>query len=189
MRTVQFAGSGPPPRPPGKPAPPAARALRPLSQGLCGHPPRRLGCWEPGVLPAGLSRHSCLAQGTAIWRQASSMLAALASLAPGRWPCEASGALSFLPWPSILCCHSISCSMTNTSETQPSRRNFTGSLMGDASLECSREEQVLVELRNARPGDHKRGDGKHTGPECIGVRCPVRRLGVGAWAPGAPLCS
>lgn len=85
--------------------------------------------------------------------------------------------------------HSTSCSTTNMSKTQPSRRHFTGSLMGDASLERSREEQVLVELRNARPGDHKRGDGKHAGPECIGVRCPVRRLGVGAWAPGAPLCS
>ena len=36
--------------------------------------------------------------------------------------------------------------------------------MGDASLERSREEQVLVELRNACPGDHKRGDGKHAGP-------------------------
>ena len=48
---------------------------------------------------------------------------------------------------------------------------------------------MLVELSNARPGDLKRGDGKHAGLECTGVRCPARSQGVGAWAPGALLCS
>ena len=68
--------------------------------------------------------------------------------------------------------------------------------MGDASLERSREEQVLVELRNACPGDHeRRWETCRTRVHCCEMSCQeTQGGGLGSRSPAVfmmahtPMC-